>query len=182
LAVQFPFNKTAENHHPFFALSRCPDPVYQSGVSTFADKLQQDLKDAMKAKDSLRLGVIRALKTAMTNASIEKGGLGTVLDDAESTAIIRKQLKQRQDSAQQFTDAGRAELADKENAEITILEAYLPAQLGADEVIAIVEAAIAETGATGKADMGKVMKLVQEKVAGRADGKTISQEVAKRLA
>ena len=151
-------------------------------MSTFADKLQQDLKDAMKSKDSLRLGVIRALKTAMTNASIEKGGLGTVLDDTEATAIVRKQLKQRQDSAEQFTSAGRPELAAKENDEIVILEAYLPAQLSADEVIAIVEAAIAETGASSKADMGKVMKLVQEKVAGRADGKTISQEVAKRLA
>jgi uncharacterized protein len=167
---------------PRFALSRCPGPVYESGVSTFAEQLQQDLKDAMKAKDALRLGVIRALKTAMTNAAIEKGGLGTELDETESTAIVRKQLKQRQDSAKQFTDAGREELAAKEISEIAILEAYLPAQLGADEVIAIVEAAIAETGATGKADMGKVMKLVQEKVAGRADGKTISQEVAKRLA
>ena len=136
----------------------------------------------MKSKDSLRLGVIRALKTAMTNAAIEKGGLGTVLDDTEATAIVRKQLKQRQDSAEQFTSAGRPELAAKENDEIAILEAYLPAQLSADEVIAIVEAAIAETGASSKADMGKVMKLVQEKVAGRADGKTISQEVAKRLA
>lgn len=151
-------------------------------MSTFADQLQQDLKDAMRAKDSLRLGVIRALKTAMTNAAIEKGGLGTELDEAESTAIIRKQVKQRQDSAQQFTSAGRDELAAKENSEITILEAYLPAQLGADEIIAIVEAAIAESGASSRADMGKVMKLVQEKVAGRADGKTLSQEVAKRLA
>lgn len=151
-------------------------------MSSFSDQIQQDLKDAMKAKDSLRLGVIRALKTAMTNAAIEKGGLGTELDEAESMAIVRKQVKQRQDSAQQFISAGRDELAAKENAEIEILEAYLPAQLSGDEMVAIVEAAIAETGASAKSDMGKVMKLVQERAAGRADGKTLSQEVAKRLA
>lgn len=150
-------------------------------MSTLANQLQQDLKDAMRSKDSLRLGVIRALKTAMTNAAIEKGGLGTELDEAESTAIVRKQVKQRQDSARQFVDAGRDELAAKENAEIEVLEAYLPAQLGEAEIVAIVEAAIAETGATGKADMGRVMKLAQEKAAGRADGKTLSQEVSKRL-
>lgn len=150
-------------------------------MSDLATRIPEDLKAAMKAKDTIALAVIRALKTAMTNASIEKGGLGTPLDDTEITALIRKQIKQRQDSISQFTSAGRTELADKEQAEVVVLEKYLPANLSAEEITAIVEAAIAETGASGKADMGKVMKLAQERAAGRADGKVLSQEVAKRL-
>lgn len=150
-------------------------------MSSLQDRIPQDLKEAMKAKDSLRLTVIRALKTALTNAAIEKGGLGTELDDAEVISIIRKQLKQRQDSFQQFTDAGRHELADKEKAEMGVLESYLPAAMTTEEVVALVEAVIAETGASTKADMGKVMGLLQKRSEGRADGKTLSQEVAKRL-
>ena len=150
-------------------------------MSDLATRIPEDLKAAMKAKDTVALAVIRALKTAMTNASIEKGGLGTPLDEAEITALIRKQIKQRQDSISQFTAAGRTELADKEQAEVAVLEKYLPANLTAEEITAIVEAAISETGASGKADMGKVMKLAQERAAGRADGKVLSQEVAKRL-
>lgn len=150
-------------------------------MSTLADRIPADLKEAMKARDTVRLNVIRALKTAMTNAAIEKGGLGTTLDDAEVTAVIRKQLKQRQDSYQQFKAAGRDELADKEQAEIAILEDYLPQALSQAEIEALVDSVIAETGATSKADMGKVMKLAQERSAGRADGKTLSQEVGKRL-
>ena len=150
-------------------------------MSDLATRIPEDLKAAMKAKDTVALAVIRALKTAMTNASIEKGGLGTPLDDTEITALIRKQIKQRQDSIAQFTSAGRTELAATEQAEIVVLEKYLPANLSAEEITAIVDAAIAETGATSKADMGKVMKLAQERAEGRADGKTLSQEVAKRL-
>jgi uncharacterized protein YqeY len=150
-------------------------------MSDLASRIPEDLKAAMKAKDTVALAVIRALKTAMTNASIEKGGLGTPLDDSEVTALIRKQIKQRQDSITQFTAAGRMELAATEEAEVAILEKYLPANLSAEEIAAIVDAAVAETGASSKADMGKVMKLAQERAAGRADGKTLSQEVAKRL-
>jgi hypothetical protein len=150
-------------------------------MSSLNDRIPQDLKEAMKARDALRLTVIRALKTAMTNAAIEKGSVGTELDDAEVTAIVRKQLKQRQDSFTQFTDAGREELAEKEKAEMVILEGYLPAAMGAEEIVALVEAVIAETGASTKADMGKVMGLLQQRSEGRADGKTLSQEVAKRL-
>lgn len=150
-------------------------------MSDLASRIPEDLKAAMKAKDTVALAVIRALKTAMTNASIEKAGLGTPLDDAEVTALIRKQIKQRQDSITQFTAAGRMELAAVEEAEVAILEKYLPANLSVEEIAAIVDAAIAETGASSKADMGKVMKLAQERAAGRADGKTLSQEVAKRL-
>ena len=150
-------------------------------MSDLASRIPEDLKAAMKAKDTVALAVIRALKTAMTNASIEKAGLGTPLDDAEVTALIRKQIKQRQDSITQFTAAGRMELAAVEGAEVAILEKYLPANLSVEEIAAIVDAAVAETGASSKADMGKVMKLAQERAAGRADGKTLSQEVAKRL-
>lgn len=150
-------------------------------MSTFAERIQEEIKTAMKAKDAGRLMVLRALKTALTNAAIEKGNLTAVLDDSEALAVVRKQLKQREDSASQFDAANRPELAAKEREEIAILQAFLPAALSADELTALVDAAIAETGATGKADMGKVMKLVQERAEGRADGKTLSQEVAKRL-
>lgn len=151
-------------------------------MSTLVERIPQDLKEAMKARDAERLAVLRALKTALTNAAIAKGGLGSELDEAEAMAVLRKQVKQRQDSREQFEKAGRSELADKEQAEIVILETYLPQPLDSAGVVALVEAVIAETGATSKADMGRVMKLLQERSAGRADGKTLSQEVAKRLA
>jgi uncharacterized protein YqeY len=150
-------------------------------VSAITNQIQEDLKDAMRAKDSARLTVVRALKTALTHAAIEKGGLGTELDEAEAMAVIRKQVKQRQDSATQFRNAGREELAAKEEAEIQLLEAYLPAPLSMAEIETLVREAITELGATTKADMGKVMKRVQELAAGRADGRTLSQEVAKHL-
>ena len=151
-------------------------------MSDLAARIPEDIKSAMKAKDAVSLNALRALKAAMSNASIEKGHLTAPLDDAEVTALIRKQIKQRQDSYEQFTKAGREELAASETAEIAVLEKYLPAAMTAEEITALVEAVVAETGAASKADMGKVMKLAQERAAGRADGKTLSQEVAKRLA
>jgi hypothetical protein len=140
-----------------------------------------DLKDAMKARDTVALTTLRALKTALTNAAIESGNKDNVVSDADALALVRKQIKQRNDSIEQFESAGRAELADNEKAEIVVLEKYLPAALSAEEVSAIVADAIGETGASSRADMGKVMKIVQEKVAGRADGKALSQEVMKHL-
>jgi len=140
-----------------------------------------DLKDAMKARDTVALTTLRALKTALTNAAIESGNKDNVVSDADALALVRKQIKQRNDSIEQFQSAGRTELADNEKAEIVVLEKYLPAALGAEEVSAIVADAISETGASSRADMGKVMKIVQEKVAGRADGKALSQEVMKHL-
>lgn len=151
-------------------------------MSTFAEKVMADLKDAMRAKDTIALTTLRALKTALTNAAIESGNKDNVVEEADALAIVRKQIKQRQDSIEQFEGAGRPELAENEKAEVVILENYLPAALSAEEVSSIVAAAISETGATSRADMGKVMKIVQEKVAGRADGKTLSQEVMKYLA
>lgn len=151
-------------------------------MSDTPSQIQEDIKTAMKAKDSLALNALRALKSALTNASIEKGDLGTALEESEVLAVIRKQIKQRQDSIEQFEKAGRAELAATEKAEIEILARYMPAALGEAEIIAIVEKAVTETGATGKADMGKVMKRCQELADGRADGKLLSAAVMKRLA
>ncbi|MBA3652155.1 MAG: GatB/YqeY domain-containing protein [Chthoniobacterales bacterium] len=149
---------------------------------TLQERIDGDLKDAMRAKDALKLGVLRMLKSAIKYAAIEKSGAEGNLDDAETSAVIRKQVKQRQDSIESFEKGGRAELAAKEKGELAILNAYLPQALPADELAAIVRAAIVETGASSKAQMGLVMKAVQAKVAGRADGRAISQEVQRQLA
>ena len=150
-------------------------------MSTFVESLSEDIKNAMRAKDVVALNTLRALKSALTNAAIEKGGLGTALDDAECLAIVRKQIKQRQDSIEQFEKAGRGELADNEKLEMAILTKFLPVALSEEEVSALLEQAVDSTGATSKADMGKVMKALQELVDGRADGRTLSQLVMKRL-
>ncbi len=149
---------------------------------SISEQIDRDLKDAMKAREADKLSVLRLLKSAIKNAAIEKGGQAGVLDDAEATAVIRKQVKQRQDSVESFEKGGRAELAAKEKTEIDLLNTYLPQALSADELARLIDEAITETGATGKAQMGAVMKALQPKVAGRADGRTLSQEVQKRLA
>lgn len=150
-------------------------------MSTFAENVMDDLKIAMKAKDSVALTSLRALKTALTNAAIESGNKDNVIEQADALAIVRKQIKQRNDSIEQFENAGRSELAEKEKAEIVVLEKYLPAAMSSEEVSAIVATAVAETGASSRADMGKVMGIVQSKTAGRVDGKTLSKEVMKHL-
>jgi len=150
-------------------------------MSNTATRIPEDIKNAMRAKDTTALNALRALKSALTNAAIEKGGLGTELTEPEVLAVLRKQIKQRVDSYEQFEKAGRPELAATEKTEIEILSRYLPAALTDDEMTAIIEKAITETGATGKADMGKVMKLSQELADGRADGKLLSAAVMKRL-
>ena len=150
-------------------------------MSTFAETVMSDLKEAMKAKDTVALTTLRALKTALTNAAIESGNKDNGVEEADALAIVRKQIKQRQDSIEQFEKADRPELAESEKAEIVVLERYLPAALSAEEVSSIVAEAIGETGATSRADMGKVMGVVQAKAEGRADGKTLSQEVMKHL-
>ena len=149
---------------------------------TTAARIPEDIKTAMRAKDSLALNALRALKTALTNAAIEKGGLGTELEESEVLAIVRKQIKQRHDSIEQFEKAGRTELAVAEKSEIEVLAKYLPAALTESELLAIVQQALAETGAASKADMGKVMKRAQELAEGRADGKLLSTAVASGLA
>lgn len=157
------------------------DSGQNMSMSTFAENVMDDLKIAMKAKDSVALTTLRALKTALTNAAIESGNKDNVIAQADALAIVRKQIKQRNDSIEQFENAGRSELAEKEKAEIVVLEKYLPAAMSPEEVSAIVTAAVSETGASSRAEMGKVMSIVQGKTAGRVDGKTLSQEVMKHL-
>jgi len=148
---------------------------------TFQARIDQDIKAAMMARETAKLGVLRMLKTSLMNAAIEKGGAGSTLDDTEALAIVRKEVKKRQDSVEAFEKGGRPEMAASEKAEIEILNAYLPQQLSAAELEALVKAAIAEAGATSKKDMGAVMKLVNAKANGRADGRTLSAEVQKQL-
>jgi uncharacterized protein YqeY len=145
------------------------------------ERIDSDLKEAMRARDTAKLGVLRMLKSALKYAAIAKSGAEAELSDAEAAQVIRKQVKQRQDSIESFEKGGRAELANKEKEELSILNAYLPQAMSADEVEKTVREAIAEVGATSKAQMGAVMKAVQAKVAGRVDGKTLSQEVSRQL-
>jgi uncharacterized protein YqeY len=147
---------------------------------TLQERIDSDLKDAMRAKDAARLGVLRMLKSALKYSAIEKSA-DAQLDDGEASQVIRKQVKQRQDSIESFEKGGRPELAAKEKEELLILNAYLPKGLEADELAALVRETINEVGATSKAQMGAVMKALQAKVAGRADGKTLSQEVSRQL-
>ncbi len=145
------------------------------------ERIDSDLKEAMRAKDATKLGVLRMLKSALTYAAIEKSGADADLNEAEAVQIIRKQVKQRHDSIESFEKGGRAELATKEKQELSILNTYLPQAMSPDELSKIVRETIAEVGATSKAQMGAVMKATQAKVAGRADGKTLSVEVQKQL-
>src|ERR1043166_6290843 len=148
---------------------------------TLTERVDSDLKEAMRSKDAMKLGVLRMVKAALKNAAIEKGGPNEVINDAEAIQVIRKQAKQRQDSIESFEKGGREELAAKEKEELSILNSYLPAAMTAEELKKIVQQTIAEVGATSKAQMGGVMKALQAKVAGRADGKTLSAEVQKQL-
>jgi hypothetical protein len=148
---------------------------------TFQERIDNDLKDAMKARQADRLGVLRMLKSALKNAAIEKYGVTGQLDDAEAAAVVRKQAKQRLDSIEGFEKGNRPELAAKEKEELAVLNEYLPKQLSPEEITALVAAAIAEAGATSKAQMGAVMKVASANAAGRADGKALSQEVQKQL-
>ncbi len=148
---------------------------------TLQQRVDSDLKEAMRAKDPTKLGVLRMLKSALKYATIAKSGAEAELSDAEAVQVIRKQAKQRQDSIESFEKGGRAELADKEKQELAILNTYLPQGMSPDELAKVVRETIAELGATSKAQMGAVMKALQAKVGGRADGKTLSTEVARQL-
>ena len=141
--------------------------------------LTTDIVSAMKAKDQNKLTALRMLKTALTNKSIEKG---RALEGAEELQVVSTLVKQRKDSIEQFTKGGRQDLADKEQAEIVILNAYLPASASDDEVSAAVAAAIAETGATSAKDIGKVMKAAMAALSGKTvDGKKVNEAVRAKL-
>lgn len=145
-----------------------------------SDRVNADIAAAMKAQDARRLSALRMLKAAITNRAVEKG---RDLDDAEVVQVVASLVKQRRDSVEQFAKAGRTDLVDKETAEIGTLEAYQPPAATAEEIDAAVASAIAETGAATLKDMGKVMKAVMPKLAGKtADGKIVSEAVRRKLA
>ncbi len=146
---------------------------------TLKDQLTQDMKEAMKAKQPERLGTIRQLRGAIKNKEIE---LQKELDDDGVIAVVSTLVKQRRESAQMYADNGRPELAAKEEAELAVLQEYLPAQLGEDDIRELVKAAIAEVGATSIKDLGKVMPLVMGRTKGAADGKVVNQLVREQLA
>lgn len=146
---------------------------------TLADKINVDIAAAMKARDAARLSALRMLKAAVTNKGVEKA---RDLEDAETVQVIASLVKQRRDSIEQFSKAGRADLVDKETAEIAVLEEYLPPAATAEDIDAAIGAAIAETGATSAKDIGKVMKAVMPRLAGRnADGRAVNEAVRRKL-
>jgi len=143
------------------------------------ERITEDMKAAMRAKDSERLGTIRLLTAAMKQKEVDER---IELDDVAVIAIVDKMLKQRKDSIEAFEKAARQDLADKEIAEVKVLQAYLPARLSADEVATEVKAIVAELGAKGPGDMGKVMGAVKAKLAGKADMGQVSAAVKAALA
>ena len=143
------------------------------------EKITEDMKTAMRAKDSERLGTIRLLLSACKQKEVDER---ITLDDVAVVSIVDKLIKQRKDSIAAFTQAGRKDLADKEATELTVLQAYLPARLSADEVAAEVKAIVAELGASGPGDMGKVMGAVKTRLAGKADMGQVSAAVKAALA
>ena len=143
------------------------------------DQITEDMKNAMRAKDSERLGTIRLLLAACKQKEVDER---VVLDDVAVIAIVDKLIKQRKDAIEAYTQAARQDLADKEAAEIKVLEAYLPTRLTAEEVAVQVKAIVAELGAKGPGDMGKVMGAVKAKLAGKADMSQVSAAVKAALA
>ena len=145
------------------------------------DQIQKDITDAMKARDEQRLSCLRMVKTALKNREIEKMA---PLDDKESQQVLSTLIKQRKDSVEQFTKGGRQEMADKESAEIKLIEAYLPKAAGEEQIVAGVRAVIAEMGSPTMKDMGNVMKAVMARFQGagiRVDGKVVSDAVKREL-
>ncbi len=143
------------------------------------EKIFNDYKEAMKARDSLKSSVLSFLRADMLNLATAKKK--DKLDDTEIVIVIRKQIKQRQDSIEQFTSGGRLEMADKERKELDILKNYLPAELSAEEIKRLIEEVVMVIGANGVKDMGRVMKELTIKIAGKADGRLVSDLVKQRL-
>ncbi len=145
---------------------------------TLKSRLNEDMKTAMRAKDQIALSTIRLINAAIKQYEVDEHDEA---DDARVTAILGKMIKQRKDSAKIYTDAGRQDLAEKENAEIEVLNRYLPEMLSAEAIQAEVAAALAETGASGMADMGKVMGVLKAKLAGKADMGEVNKAVKSAL-
>ena len=148
-------------------------------MATLKERITEDMKAAMRAKDSERLGAIRMLTAAIKQKEVDER---VELDDAAVVSIVDKLLKQRKDSIDAFQKAGRQDLADKEQAEVVVLQAYLPARLSADEITAQVKAIVTELGASGPGDMGKVMGAAKSRLAGKADMGQVSAAVKAALA
>lgn len=142
------------------------------------DQINDDMKAAMRARETERLGTIRLLLAAVKQREVDDR---VTLDDAGITAVIDKMIKQRKDSISQFEAAGRADLVSKESAELAVLSAYMPEQLSAEQIAAEVAAAVAQVGAAGPQDMGKVMGVLKPKLAGRADMTAVSAQVKAAL-
>lgn len=150
-------------------------------MATLRERIDTELKDAMRSKDETTLSTLRMLKSAVKYKEVEPGAKGP-LDDAAVLQVIGTLIKQRRDSVEQYKAANRPELAEKEESEIAVLQRYLPAQLSPDELRAEVQKAIAESGAQSPKDMGLVMKALMPRVQGKAEGKVISEEVKAQLA
>lgn len=146
---------------------------------TLGEKIEADLKEALKSKDAIRVSTLRMLKAGMQNSAIEKRV--EKLEDKDVISVISKQVKQHRESIDGFTKGAREDLVDKEKAELAILETYMPKQLSTEELKALIKSVIEKVGAKSKADMGKVMKAVMEEAKGQADGKTVSQLVSEEL-
>lgn len=142
------------------------------------DKLAEEMKGAMKSQDKIRLSTLRMLLSAVKYKEID---LGKALTDEEVIETVTSSVKQRRDSIEQFSTAGRTDLVEKEEAELKVLQGFLPEQLSVEEVKAEIDRTVTEAGASGMKDLGKVMKLLMPKVAGRADGKMVSDAVRERL-
>ncbi len=149
-------------------------------MTTLRERIDADLKDAMRAREELTLSVLRMLKSAVKYKEVEPGATGP-LDDSAVMQVVTTLIKQRRDSVEQYTSAGRPELAEKEQQEIGVLQKYLPQQLSADELRAEVARAVAEAGAKAPKDMGLVMKVLMPRVQGKAEGKAVSEEVKAQL-
>lgn len=147
---------------------------------SLVDRIQQDLTAAMKARDTERTATLRMVVAAFKNARVASGHSGEVSDE-EALELLGREAKKRAEAAEAYAEANRAELADKERREEAIIRAYLPEQLGEDEVRAIVDEAVKETGAQGPGDLGKVMSAVMPRVKGRADGKLVNTIVREQL-
>lgn len=144
---------------------------------TLQEQLVNNMKEAMKSGDSVKVSTIRMLKAAIKNKEIEKGGTSYKLSDKEILDVIATAIKQRKDSIEQFTKGNRQDLADKEKKELEILQLYMPPQMSDEDVKAEVKKAIAETSASSQKDMGKVMKVLMPRIAGRADGAVVNRIV-----
>lgn len=148
-------------------------------MATLRERLDADLKDAMRAKDQLKLDVVRGIKSAIKYKEVE--GENKVLDDAGIIGVMTTMVKQRRDSVEEYTKASRADLAEKEAKEIALIQVYLPTQLSAEQLAAEVTKAIGEAGAKSMKELGAVMKILTPRLKGQAEGKAISEEVKAQL-